>query len=137
MRSSILASTLALSLLAAGTAGAAGSAASAQSAAPTPVAAATGGYSGPSTVPVSTVRQLLDSGRDDQQVRLQGRIVSHDGGENYTFADDTGRIRVEIEPQHFPAGRTLSAEQRVELHGEFEKGLRTTEVEVERLIVLN
>lgn len=136
MRSSILASTLALSLLAAGTAGAAGSAASAPGAAPAQ-AAAPGGYGGPSTVPVSTVRQLLDSGRDDQQVRLQGRIVSHDGGENYTFADDTGRIRVEIEPQHFPAGRTLGAEQRVELHGEFEKSLRTTEVEVERLIVLN
>lgn len=137
MRSSLLASTLVLSLLAAGAASAAGNAASAAGATPAPAAVAPGGYSGPSTVPVSTVRQLLDSGRDDQQVRLQGRIVSHDGGESYTFADDTGRIRVEIEPQHFPAGRTLGAEQRVELHGEFEKGLRTTEVEVERLIVLN
>ncbi|KTT23019.1 hypothetical protein NS331_08840 [Pseudacidovorax intermedius] len=100
-------------------------------------AAAPGGYAGPSSVPVSTVRQLLDSGRDDQQVRLQGRIVSHDGGKHYTFADDSGRIPVEIKARHFPPGRTVGAEQRVELHGEFEKGRHKTEVEVERLVVLN
>ncbi len=99
-------------------------------------AATHGGYSGPSNVPLMTVKQLLDTGRDDQHARLQGQIVSHDGGEHYTFADATGRIRVEIDDKYFPAGQSVSAEQRVELLGEFDKGLRKTEFEVDRLTVL-
>jgi len=95
-----------------------------------------GGYSGPSSVPLMTVKQLLDTGKDDQQARLQGRIVSHDGDDQYTFADDSGRIRVEIDAKRFPAGQTISAEQRVELHGEFDKGLRKSEFEVERMVVM-
>lgn len=99
-------------------------------------AATAGGYTGPSNVPLMTVKQLLDTGRDDQHARLQGQIVSHDGGEHYTFADATGRIRVEIDDKDFPAGQVVSAEQRVELLGEFDKGLRKTEFEVDRLTVL-
>lgn len=95
-----------------------------------------GGYSGPSSVPLMTVQQLLDTGKDDQQARLQGRIVSHDGDDHYTFADDSGRIRVEIDARRFPAGQTISAEQRVELFGEFDKGLRKKEFEVERMVVM-
>ena len=101
-----------------------------------PATAAQGGYTGPSNVPLMTVKQLLDTGRDDQHARLQGQIVSHDGGEHYTFADATGRIRVEIDDKDFPAGQVVSAEQRVELLGEFDKGLRKTEFEVDRLTVL-
>ncbi len=95
------------------------------------------GYSGPSSVQVLTVKQLLDTGKDDQHARLQGRIVSHDGGDKYTFADDTGRITVEIDDDKFPPGQTIGAEQRVELYGEFDKGLRKTEFEVDRITVLN
>lgn len=94
------------------------------------------GYTGPSTVPAMTVKQLLDTAKDDQHVRLQGRIVSHDGDDKYTFADDTGRITVEIDAKRFPAGQTVSAEQRVELLGEFDKGLRKTEFEVDRLTLV-
>jgi uncharacterized protein (TIGR00156 family) len=104
-----------------------------------PAAAAPGqarGYSGPSSVPLMTVQQLLDTGKDDQQARLQGRIVSHDGDDHYTFADDSGRMRVEIDARRFPAGQTISAEQRVELFGEFDKGLRKKEFEVERMVVM-
>lgn len=102
-----------------------------------PKAAATqgaqGNYSGPSSVPLMTVKQLLDAGKDDQHARLQGRIVSHDGGDRYTFEDATGRITAEIDDEDFPAGQTVSAQQRVELLGEFDKGLRKTEFEVDRL----
>jgi len=94
------------------------------------------GYTGPSSVPSMTVKQLLDTGKDDQHARLQGRIVSHDGDDKYTFADDTGRITVEIKAKRFPAGQTVSAEQRVELFGEFDKGFRKTEFEVDRMAVL-
>lgn len=95
-----------------------------------------GSYSGPSSVPLMTVKQLLDTGKDDQHARLQGRIVSHDGGDNYTFADDSGRIKVEIDDDRFPPGQAISAEQRVELFGEFDKGLRKQEFEVDRITLL-
>lgn len=106
------------------------------SAAPAASAAAAGSYSGPTNVPLMTVKQLLDSGKDDQHARLQGRIVSHDGGDRYSFEDATGRITVEIDDETFPVGQTVSAQQRVELLGEFDKGLRKTEFEVDRITLM-
>ena len=97
---------------------------------------ATGSYSGPSNVPLMTVKQLLETGRDDQIARLQGRLVSFEGDERYTFEDATGRITVEIDNEDFPAGQSISAEQKVELTGEFDKGLRKTEFEVDRLTLV-
>src|SRR5690606_9719921 len=97
---------------------------------------ATGSYSGPSNVPLMTVKQLLETGRDDQIARVQGRLVSYEGDERYTFGDATGRITVEIDNEDFPAGQSISAEQKVELTGEFDKGLRKTEFEVDRLTLV-
>jgi len=101
-----------------------------------PKAAAQGGYSGPGAAQPTTVKQLLDTGRDDQPARLQGRIVSFEGDERYTFEDATGRMIVEIDDEDFPAGQAVSAEQRVELIGEFDKGLARDEFEVDRVILL-
>ncbi len=99
-------------------------------------ASAPGSYSGPSNVLLITVKQLLDTGRDDQIARLQGRLVSFEGDERYIFEDATGRITVEIDNEDFPAGQTINAEQKVELTGEFDKGLRKTEFEVDRLSLI-
>ena len=99
-------------------------------------ATAAGSYSGPNNVPLMTVKQLLETGLDDQIARLQGRLVSFEGDERYIFEDATGRITVEIDNKDFPAGQTISAEQKVELTGEFDKGLRKTEFEVDRLSLL-
>jgi uncharacterized protein (TIGR00156 family) len=101
-----------------------------------PKAVAPGTYTGPSNVPLMTVKQLLDTGRDDQVARLQGRIVSFEGDERYIFEDASGRITVEIDNEDFPPGQTVSAEQRVELVGELDKGLRKTEFEVDRVTLL-
>ncbi|CAN5383437.1 hypothetical protein BH10PSE18_BH10PSE18_02820 [soil metagenome] len=91
------------------------------------------GYTGPSSVPLMTVKQLLDNASDDQHARLQGRIVSHDGGKNYTFADDSGRMPVEISAKHFPPGQPVSADQRVEVVGEVDKDFRKMEFEVDQV----
>lgn len=85
---------------------------------------------------MTTVRKLLDTGRDDQRARLQGRIISYEGGDRYRVEDETGRITVEIDDEDFPTGQTVSAQQRVELIGEFDKGLRKVEFEVERIALL-
>ena len=45
--------------------------------APTQAPGQASGYTGPSSVQLMTVKQLLDTGKDDQHARLQGRIVSH------------------------------------------------------------
>jgi len=95
-------------------------------------------YAGPSTVPAMTVKQLLDTGKDDQHATLRGFIVSHEGGEHYTFADDTGRMKVEIDAKYFPAGVKIDDKLRVEITGEFDKDLvgNKVELDVKRLSVV-
>jgi uncharacterized protein (TIGR00156 family) len=79
------------------------------------------GYTGPSNVPLMTAKDLLDKGKDDQHVRLQGKLLSHKGGERYVFADASGRMTVEIDDEHFPAGVKVDQNTTVELLGEFDK----------------
>ncbi|MET0548890.1 MAG: NirD/YgiW/YdeI family stress tolerance protein [Xanthomonas sp.] len=90
-------------------------------------------YTGPSSVQLTTVKQLLDQGKDDQQVVLRGRIVSHDGGDRYTFRDATGSIKVEIDAHRLPAGRPFDDKVQVELLGELDKDLRSLEVDVDEV----
>ena len=84
-------------------------------------AAAPAGYTGPSSVPLMKARDLLDKGKDDQHARLQGRLLSHKGGDNYEFADQSGKLTVEIDARHFPAGVSIDQNTVVELTGEFDK----------------
>ena len=83
--------------------------------------AAPTGYSGPSNVPLMNAKELLDKGKDDQHVRLQGKLLSHKGGDNYEFADQSGRMTVEIDDEDFPQGVKIDQNTPVELIGEFDK----------------
>lgn len=94
------------------------------------------GYTGPSSAAMSTVKQLLASGKDGQYARLQGKIISHEREKKYTFADDSGSMPVEISSKRFPPGQTISADQRVELTGKLDKEWRTTEFEVKEIRLL-
>lgn len=85
--------------------------------------AAPAGYSGPSNVPLMSAKELLEKGKDDQYARLRGKLVSHKGGEDYEFADQSGRMTVEIDAKHFPAGVKIDQNTMVELTGEFDKDL--------------
>jgi len=85
--------------------------------------AAPAGYTGPSSVPLMKAKDLLDKGKDDQYARLQGKLLSHKGGEEYEFADQSGKITVEIDAKHFPAGVSIDHNTLVELTGEFDKEL--------------
>lgn len=89
------------------------------------------GYAGPSSVPLMKVKELLDKGKDDQLVRLQGRLTSHKGGEEYEFADQSGKMSVEIDDRHFPAGVSIDQNTVVELSGEFDKETFGNEVKLE------
>jgi len=94
------------------------------------------GYTGPVGA-VSTVRELIDHGRDDQKAMLRGRIVSRDGRKHYTFDDGTAQIRVEISDRRFPHGQVVNDQTQVELFGEFErKGWGRVEFDVDMMRVL-
>lgn len=79
------------------------------------------GYTGPSSVPLMKAKELLDKGKDDQHARLQGRLLSHKGGDEYEFADGSGKITVDIDAKQFPAGVSIDQNTVVELTGEFDK----------------
>ena len=84
--------------------------------------------------PLSNVRAMIASGKDDSHVLLQGRIVRHLGGDKYRFADSTGEIELEIESEHWPANAPIDDKTEVRITGEFDKGrIRKPKVEVERI----
>jgi uncharacterized protein (TIGR00156 family) len=83
--------------------------------------AAPAGYAGPSTVPMMTAKELLASGKDDQYVKLNGKLLNHKGGEEYEFADQSGKMTVEIDAKRFPEGAKIDQNTLVELTGEFDK----------------
>lgn len=89
------------------------------------------GYAGPSSkpsakaaaanFPLMTSKDLLAKGKDGQNVRLQGKLLNHKGGENYEFADASGKMKVEIDDDRFPEGVRIDQNTTVELVGEFDK----------------
>ena len=79
------------------------------------------GYAGPSTVPMMNAKELLANGKDDQYVKLKGKLLNHKGGEEYEFADQSGKMTVEIDAKHFPEGVKIDQNTLVELTGEFDK----------------
>lgn len=88
---------------------------------PSNKAAAPAAYAGPSSVPLMTARDVLAKARDDQYVRLKGKLTSHKGGEDYEFTDASGKMTVEIDAKHFPPGVSIDQTTLVELTGEFDK----------------
>lgn len=104
-------------------------------AAPALAAAQPAGYTGPSSkatakaykapakVPLMKAKDLLAKGKDDQVARLQGKLVNHKGGEEYEFADASGKITVEIEDESFTQDMKIDQNTTVELVGEFDKNI--------------
>ncbi|MEN3277662.1 MAG: hypothetical protein V7631_3452 [Massilia sp.] len=81
------------------------------------------GGAAPSNLALMTAKDLLAQGKDDQYARLQGKLVSHKGGEDYEFADASGKMTVEIDDDSFPQGVKIDQNTMVELVGEFDKDL--------------
>jgi uncharacterized protein (TIGR00156 family) len=103
----------------------------------TSAAPASPNYTGPSTVPTMTAKQLLANGVDDQYVTLNGKLVRHTGGKHYVLADASGEIQVEISQKYFPANQTIDANTAVELTGKFDKErFGTSKLEVKQVKVV-
>lgn len=84
-------------------------------------AAAPAGYAGPSSVALMTAKDVLAKAKDDQYVKVKGKLTSHKGGEDYEFTDASGKMTVEIDAKRFPQGVKIDHTTLVELTGEFDK----------------
>ncbi|OCH07958.1 YgiW/YdeI family stress tolerance OB fold protein [Aliivibrio fischeri] len=87
-----------------------------------------GGFTGPSSVSVSTVRAALDSD-DDAAVVLTGYITSSLGNEEYQFKDATGEVRIEIDNKDWN-GIEATPETKLVIHGEVDKEWTETTIDV-------
>ena len=83
--------------------------------------AAAAGYTGPSSVALMTAKDVLAKAKDDQYVKVKGKLTSHKGGEEYEFTDASGKMTVEIDAKRFPQGVKIDHTTMVELTGEFDK----------------
>ena len=92
---------------------------------------AVGGFSGPGPG-FLTVEQAKGMS-DDSYVALKGSIVQQIGGEKYMFKDATGTITVEIDNDVWQ-GQNVGPQDVVEIHGELDKDLFSSEIDVDRIV---
>ena len=86
--------------------------------------------------PVTTVKQVLDNGRDDQMVVLEGNLINQVRNDKYTLRDATGTIVVEIDDRIF-AGQRVDSNTKVRVEGEIDTEImKPNEVEAHRLTVI-
>ncbi len=98
--------------------------------------AAVAQYVGPSAVNTpTTVKQIVDDPREDQYVRLEGKLIRKLTADTYVFEDATGAIEVEIEPEMFPR-TAIDQTTVVVIQGEVDRRTsRAPEIEVDRISV--
>ncbi|RDK03426.1 NirD/YgiW/YdeI family stress tolerance protein [Paraburkholderia lacunae] len=103
-----------------------------------PAIAAYAQYTGPGAeAAATTVKQLLDAGKDDQHVVLRGHLVKRVSDEQYRFADNTGQVLVKIDHKRWPAGQPVSDASTVELTGKYDKEfVGTSTVKVDEIKVI-
>ena len=87
-----------------------------------------GGFVGGEEV-VVTVRQVNEM-RDDVPVVVKGKIVKRVGDEKYLFEDETDSITVEIDDEDW-RGQTISPSDTVKLYGDVDRGIFSTEIDVD------
>ena len=80
---------------------------------------------------ITTVSQAKDL-RDNVPVVMTGYIIKSLGDEKYTFQDDSGNMTVEIDDENW-RGLTVSPADRVRLRGQVDRGIFSTEIDVERI----
>ena len=93
-------------------------------------------FSGGQQPAVTTVKMIKDSGKDDQLVTIEGKIIKQVKKDDYIFQDATGQIVVDIDAKVF-AGQKVTPDNVVRLEGEIDKELmREPEVDVHKLTIV-
>jgi uncharacterized protein (TIGR00156 family) len=90
-----------------------------------------GGYTGPSSLPISKASDVKNMTHDTDVV-LEGRIESYLGNEKYLFNDGSGTVILEIDNDKW-AGLEVGADDVVIIYGEVDKKFQRIEIEVEKI----
>lgn len=85
------------------------------------------GFGGANAAPQS-VQQVLANGYDDQRVTLTGRLTNYLGHDRYEFADDTGRIEVELDDDR--DWSHISKDQQITIFGKVDREHRYVKIDV-------
>lgn len=93
-----------------------------------------GGFVG-GTDKITTTDHIKDL-RDDTPVVMTGKIVKKTGDEKYLFQDGAGTITVEIEDDDWH-GVNVTPDDNVKLHGEVDRGIFNTVVEIDSIELMN
>ena len=89
---------------------------------------------GPSNM--TTVKNLLETGKDDQLATLEGYLVEQVKHEKYIFRDDSGQMLVEIDDKVFQ-GQRVDPKTKIQIQGEFERDfMEKDKVDVHSLTVI-
>ena len=111
------------------------SAAGAQDTTPTRPGSDRPASSATSVMPVTDARSVI-AAKDDQAVKLRGKIVKQESGNDYLFTDSTGNVLVEISDKLLK-GNKLAAGTEIEIEGKVEtRLLRDPKVEARSVTVL-
>ena len=78
---------------------------------------------------IVTVKQVNEM-RDDVPVIIRGKIIQRMGDEKYLFEDGTGSITIEIDDDDW-RGQKVSPTDTVNLYGEVDRGLFSTEIDID------
>lgn len=91
--------------------------------------AAQGGFKDPVQVKKSTVAEVMKM-NNNAYVSIQGNIVKRISDDKYSFKDTTGVITVEIDDDKW-GGVSAGTQDKLELIGEVEKKVNSTELDVD------
>ena len=69
---------------------------------------------------------------DDERVTIQGTILNKISNDKYTFKDSTGTMTVDIDNDKW-SGIASNTKDTLEISGEIEKKLNSTELDVEHI----
>ncbi len=84
------------------------------------------------------VKSILANPLDDQWVSLKGNILEKIGREEYTFTDDTGQIRLDIDDRYFPSGAAITPKTTVQISGNVDIEVnRTVEIDVKKILIMD
>jgi len=78
-------------------------------------------FTGPSAVGQASTASAVRDVRLGTYVTLTGRIVNHQRDDYFTFRDETGEVRVEIDSATW-GGRKIGPDDTVRLLGEVDRG---------------
>lgn len=85
---------------------------------------------------VTTVKEVLKNGKDNQMVVLEGKVIERIKGDDYRFRDSTGVIEVEID-DHVFKGQTVTPDTLIRIEAEVDTEIvGDNKLDVERLAII-